>query len=98
MVLFSLMISMFIRKAKITIENEMIVGLNYWGIRKSIPLADIISTSPFSSNGINAIVVYSRSSGKIYISDQTIGFEDLLKLLELYISNNGHNQGMDPTR
>ena len=80
----ALMVSLWLRRAAITIKDEAIHGLNYWGFRKRIPLNDITRLTSFHNNGINAIVVNSRHHGQIFISDKTQGLPELLEFL------NGH--------
>ena len=68
---FAFLISQWSRLATITIFDGSIHGQGFWGTKKKIPLSDITSLTPFSNNGINAIVVNSKLHGQIYISDKT---------------------------
>ena len=82
---FSFLIALSFRLATITISNEEIRGRSFWGFRNRIPLTDISKLTPFSNNGINAIVVNSRYHGQIYISDKTQHLPDLLAILDEYL-------------
>lgn len=86
------LIALWVGMAKITISNGTIQGRNYWGFKNSFPLAESISSYNFSNNGINAIVLVSRNSGKIYISVYTEKLNELLELIEPYtLKNNETN-------
>lgn len=82
---FSLLIASWFRIATITISNEEIRGRNFWGFRNRIPLTDISKLTPFTNNGINAIVVNSRYHGQIFISDKTQRLPELLAILDPYL-------------
>lgn len=87
-IVFGWLIAMWVGMAKITISNGTIQGRNYWGFKNSFPLAESVSSYNFSNNGINAIVLVSRNSGKIYISVHTEKLNELLELIEPYILKN----------
>lgn len=89
---FAWLIALWVRMAKITISNGTIQGRNYWGFKNSFPLAELVSSYNFSNNGINAIVLVSRSSGKIYISVHTEKLNELLELIEPYIIKNNETK------
>ena len=79
---FSFVIALYFRLATITISSSEIWGRSFWGFKNRIPLTDITKLTPFSNNGINAIVVNSRYHGKIYISDKTQRLSELLALID----------------
>ena len=85
-VLFSLVAAIWYRLATIVISNGEIHGRNYWGMRNRIPLRDITELTTFSSNGINAVVVNSLDHGNIHISNETQRLEELLLILDGYLS------------
>ncbi|SMF03946.1 hypothetical protein SAMN02745866_00316 [Alteromonadaceae bacterium Bs31] len=85
---FAWLIALWAGMAKISISNGIIQGRNYWGFKNSFPLSESVSSYNFSNNGINAIVLVSRNSGKIYISLQTEKLNELLDLIEPYILKN----------
>lgn len=85
---FAWFIALWVGMAQITISNGTIQGRNYWGFKNSFPLTEAVSSYNFSNNGINAIVLVSRNSGKIYISVHTEKLNDLLQLIEPYILKN----------
>jgi len=85
--IFAFLISQYSRIADITISDRKITGRNYWMLKKTIPLSDITRLTKFSSNGINAIVVHSKYHGKVYISEDTERLNELLGLLEPYLTN-----------
>jgi len=89
---FAWLIALWARMAKITISNGIIQGRNYWGFKNSFPLAESVSSYNFSNNGINAIVLVSRNSGKIYISVHTEKLNELLDLIEPYIIKNNETK------
>ena len=89
--LFALPIAYWFKLASIKLSDHEISGRNYWGIRRSIPLKSIKQLSPFSNNGINAIVVDGGTSGKIYIHEYTECYSELIELLSTYISNEKEN-------
>lgn len=80
------------QNGKITINNGIIQGRNYWGFKNSFPLVESVSSYNFSNNGINAIVLVSRNSGKIYISVHTEKLNELLDLIEPYIIKNNETK------
>jgi hypothetical protein len=86
-VCFAFLISQYLRIATITISGGNITGRNYWMLKNTIPLSDITELSNFSNNGINAIVVNSKSHGKVYISEYTDRLYQLLGLLEPYLTH-----------
>ena len=86
-VAFSLLVASWYSLATIKITNEEIHGRNYWGFRNRIPLREITKLSEFSNNGIQAIVVHSQNHGNIYISEKTQRLDELLRLLDDYISD-----------
>jgi hypothetical protein len=86
---FSFLIALWYRLATITVSSTEIRGRNFWGIRNQIPLTDITKLTPFSSTGINAIVVNSRYHGQIYISDKTEHLSELLARLEACLPERG---------
>lgn len=85
----SFLIAQYCRIGTITLSERQIEGRNYWGFKKSIPLADITELSPFNNNGLNAIVVHSKYHGDIYVLDKTERLEELLGKLEPYLNRNG---------
>ncbi len=78
-------IAFYFKWASITLTDTHIEGRSYWGMRNRVPLEDIVGLAPFSSNGINAVVVESNTHGKIYISDHTECLDDLVVLLATYV-------------
>jgi hypothetical protein len=90
---FAWLIALWVRMAKITISNGIIQGRNYWGFKNSFLLAESVSSYNFSNNGINAIVLVSRNSGKIYISVHTEKLNELLDVIEPYIIENNETKG-----
>ena len=84
-VVCSFLIALWFRLAAITIANGEIHGRSFWGMRNRIPLSEVTKLTPFSNNGINAIVVNSRYHGQIYISDKTEGLPELLRILDVYL-------------
>lgn len=78
---FALLMSLYFRRASVTVSADAVQGMNYWGRRKFIPLQDIAAFSLFRSNGGNAIIVQSRNHGRIYISHHTERLEELVALL-----------------
>ena len=73
------------KRARITIDERELHGLNYWGMKRRIPLRKIIKLQPFSNNGINAMVAVTRASGKIYISTKTERYEEIIDFLRTFI-------------
>lgn len=90
-IFFSLLIAIWIRIAKVSVHDGIIQGRNYWGFKNSFPLEESVSLSKFSNNGINAIVLKSKKSGKIYISDYTERLNELLTLIDPFIVKNSEN-------
>lgn len=86
MPVFALGISLFLRRASVSLRDGKLQGMNYWGRRKHIPLQHIAAFSIFRSNSVNALVVESLEHGKIYISDQTERLDELLSLLTASVS------------
>jgi len=86
-VIFAFLISQYSRIANITVSDGKITGRNYWMLKNAIPLSDITKLTNFSSNGINAIVVNSECHGKVYILEDTEHLNELLGLLEPYLTN-----------
>ncbi len=78
------------KRAYVVLGDDHISALNYWGVRKTIPLHDIKELGDFDSNGIRATTVISGNHSTVYISDITIGIDDLLKSLKDQISRNEH--------
>ena len=81
---FALLIALWIRQAKVKIENETLYGRNYWGLKKIIPLKEIKSLDPFSDNGINAIIANAGKSGKIFIYIHSLVGSKKLPYLKFY--------------
>jgi hypothetical protein len=82
---FAFLVSLWYRLATITLDEDAIHGRSYWGRKNKIPLHDITKLTPFSNNGIKAIVVNSKHHGQIYISDKTERLPELLDLLAGYL-------------
>jgi len=79
---FSLLIALWVRAAKVTIKDENLHGRNYWGFKKIIPLNGIKSLEPFSDNGINAVIADAGKHGKIFIYIQTERLDELIEIIE----------------
>lgn len=90
--LLALPIAYAFKLASITLSDDTITGRNYWGMKRSIPLADVVALENFSNNGIDAIAVKSRSHGTVYISVHTEHMDGLMELLQAYLPDNSHNQ------
>lgn len=82
---FSLIVSSFFRIASITIRDGSISGRNYWWRKKVIPLDSVISLEPFSSNGIDAVVVDGGSHGKVFVYLYTEKLDQIVRLLEAHL-------------
>lgn len=73
------------RRYTITFSEDAIEDRNLLGRKKKIPLADITKLTPYSDNGIDAIVVHSRYHGQVYILEKTERLGELLDILESYL-------------
>jgi len=82
---FTLFIALLMRLTSVRLTGDLLIGRNYWGLKKKIPLTDITALSQFSSSGLNAIIVSSSRHGKIYISTHTENLAGLVTLLETYL-------------
>lgn len=91
-VLVAFFLSVLMRMAKITIENNILSGMNSWGFKNKIPLNEILITRIFSFNGMNGVYVHSTSSSKIYISDATNDFQTLLAIINTNINKDNKVQ------
>lgn len=78
--------SLYMKRATITVEDGVIKGLSYWGIRKEIPIHEITGFFEFSNNGVEAIRVESLAHGKVFISTKTERLSELFDLLSEYLS------------
>ena len=87
---FGFAISLAFKFAQIKIENDNLIGRNYWFVTKSIPLSGIKELYPFSNNGIEAIVADAGSHGKVYISTYTVKLEELVELIESKMQGSGN--------
>ena len=61
-VIFMLGIALLIRCAKIQIKEGHLHGRNYWGRKNRIPLNELVDLTNFSSNGINACLLYTSDA------------------------------------
>ncbi|HEY1051282.1 MAG TPA: hypothetical protein VGE39_16035 [Prosthecobacter sp.] len=82
------LVAMIMRLAKVTITDKTIQGVNYWGLKRRIPLGEVTGLDSFSNNGIHATVVHSHRHGQIYISDKTHRLPELLQFLNTTIAEN----------
>lgn len=80
-VVMAFLVGQWFRLATITLSEGMIHGRNFWGRKNKIPLSEITRLTPFSNNGIKAIVVHSKCHGQVYISDKTERMAELLEFL-----------------
>ncbi|GEP40862.1 hypothetical protein [Brevifollis gellanilyticus] len=85
-VVMAFLVGQWFRLATITLSEGMIHGRNFWGRKNKIPLSEITRLTPFSNNGIKAIVVHSKYHGQIYISDKTERMAELLEFLNDHLS------------
>ncbi|UHQ54974.1 MULTISPECIES: hypothetical protein [unclassified Microbulbifer] len=87
---FGFLIAAAFRFASIRIENENLIGRNYWFLTNSIPLSEIKELYPFSNNGIEAVVASAGKHGKVYISTHTENLEDLIEFIESKMESAGN--------
>lgn len=71
-----------IKFTAVEIENRELIGRNYWGFKKRIPISAITQIYPFSYDGINVIVVNSSTHGEVFISSYTEKLDELVQYLE----------------
>ena len=81
-VIVSFVIAFIFKFAGVEIQNNYLIGRNYWFLKKRIPIKSIEQFYPFSNNGIEAVVADAGSHGKVYISTQTYKLDELLEFLE----------------
>lgn len=81
-------VSLFMKRAFVVLDDDHLSALNYWCIRRSVPLHDLRELGEFESNGLKSVTVISACHGTLYISDKTVGRDDLLRLLEDQIDRN----------
>ena len=82
LILCCLIIASIIRLTAVSISQSEIRGLNYWGIRKTIPFKDIkeINSITLVTNK-DVIIVRSHNNGEILISKSTNNLDELLNIL-----------------
>ncbi|SKB04828.1 hypothetical protein SAMN02745166_04118 [Prosthecobacter debontii] len=71
------LIALAMKSYSVVIKDDVLIGPNFWGRKKQIPLSDIVSMHTFYNNGINAVVAKSRQGTEIYISEYTERLEEL---------------------
>ena len=79
------LIAQWVRITAVSIEDNTLHGRNVWGFKNMLPLDDIVQLSPYSNQGINAIMVSSKNHGHILISDKTQDLPELLLFLNDYL-------------
>lgn len=73
----TLLCALGMRSYYVVIKDDALIGPNFWGKQKQIPLSDIASMHTFYNNGINAVVAKDRQGTEIYISEYTDRLEEL---------------------
>jgi hypothetical protein len=82
----SFLIALYMRRGGIEILNGRLIGLNYWGFKKDIPVFKISRLYTYSSNGIDAVVADAGSNGEIHISTYTENLDELLQYIEQHMN------------
>jgi hypothetical protein len=85
---FSALIGLSLSTAHITLTDTTISGRNYWMFKKHVRLTSIKRVYPFSSNGINAMVIDGGSDGSVYISTHTEDYENLVEQMVSWAERN----------
>lgn len=83
-IVFAWLISLLLKSAKVTIDNGVISGRNYWLLKRSFELDSIKKAYPFSSNGMPVVIVDAGKEGEIYIPVHIEKSEELFALLDNY--------------
>ena len=81
---FAFLISALLKCARVTIENGVITGRNYWLFKRSFEFASIKKVFPFNSNGMLVVIVDAGKKGEIHIHVHIEKSEALFALLENY--------------
>ncbi len=62
-------------------EGEL-TGRNFWGFKKTIPIAGISQLYRFRANGIEFIVADAEAYGKVYVSVHTEKVGEMIAFIE----------------
>ncbi|MBT1064470.1 hypothetical protein KJY73_12850 [Bowmanella sp. Y26] len=81
---FAFLISALLKCARVTIENGVITGRNYWLFKRSFELVSIKKAFPFNSNGMPVVIVDAGKKGEIHIPVHIEKSEELFALLDNY--------------
>jgi hypothetical protein len=79
---FSFLIALYIKVCAVVVENGKLIGRNYWCLKREIPISKIRNISPFSNNGIEALVADGGVHGSVYIPIRTAKLQELLNHLK----------------
>ena len=77
--IFAFLISFAMRFCGIEIRHGELIGRNYWGWKKHIPISAISKLIPFNHSGIQAVIADAGNFGEVYIYKHTENFEELIQ-------------------
>ncbi len=83
----ALAVGWLFNRAYIEVKDGNIFGVNFWCIRKSVPINSINGMRQYNVNGIKAVIITSKKHGSIYISEKTENFEHLINEINSIIKS-----------
>ena len=80
-------VALSIKPFTIEIKNGELIGRNYWGFKKTLPIEDITQLYPFTQNGLSAIFAKAKGYGEVSIFTFIDNFEEIIEHLEANMNN-----------